>query len=226
MTSGADERPWDPNDPYDPRTIHRSIFGAREVRGMRWPNIDLAALQAVNPDCVGWIFIPRSPISLPIMRGHFDRGYYMKHNFSGEEGLHGQVQMEFRHGGVLSERLTAFIAHNMKDRSMFKSIYYLRHTEYLAEHPAAELLIGDKHYTARWFAGFLHNYEADVTPARFGSSSDYGTWIDSVLERSIMQPPERIGPTPQDRIIACTTCAFYPNHTAWTAYGVLSESPF
>ena len=93
MTSGAGEEQV---DLYDPAYIYRSIFGSK-MKGHRqtWPLIDLSELQSINPDCVGWIHIDGCPVNYPVVKQHFDRSYYLTHNFSGEESVHGQVCLDF-----------------------------------------------------------------------------------------------------------------------------------
>ena len=92
----------EPADPYDPAYIYRSIFGSK-MKGHRqaWPDIDLPELQSINPDCVGWIHMDACPVNYPVVKQHFDRGYYLTHNFSGEESVHGQVVLDFHHGGQM-----------------------------------------------------------------------------------------------------------------------------
>ena len=87
-----------------------------------WPFIHLDELKQVNPDCVGWIHMEGSPINYPVVKQHFDRSYYLAHNFSGEESVHGRVSMDFRHGGRMGERTTVLHAHHMKD--WFSGIYW------------------------------------------------------------------------------------------------------
>ena len=102
-----------------------------------WPFIHLDELKQVNPDCVGWIHMEGSPINYPVVKQHFDRSYYLAHNFSGEESVHGRVSMDFRHGGRMGERTTVLHAHHMKDWSMFKAIVSLEDPDYLGAHTRA-----------------------------------------------------------------------------------------
>ena len=54
------------------------------------PDIDLAELQSIIPDCVGWIRMDGRPINYPVVE-RFDHGYCLMHDFSREEPTHGQV---------------------------------------------------------------------------------------------------------------------------------------
>ena len=117
---------------YDPREIYRSIFGEKmRGHGQKWPRIDLAELRAINPETVGWIYMPLSPISYPVVKERRDPRYYLTHNFSGEPSIHGAICMDFRHGGVMPPYCTFFHGHHMKDWSMFMSIVELANPPFL-----------------------------------------------------------------------------------------------
>ena len=195
-------------DPYDPAYIFRSIFGSK-IKGhwQTWPSIDLDELRAINPDCVGWIHMDGSPIDYPVMKQRLGRGYNLTHNFSGEESEHGQVAMDFAHGGCMGERTTVLRAHHMKDWSMFKAIVSLDDSDYLAAHPTVEFIHEDTRYTARWFAGLLFE-SRDPWPerVRFADDADFGAWLSRV--ESANRFSADIPAPPDARLLACSTCAF------------------
>ena len=221
MTNDAEQVPV---DPYDPAYIYRSIFGSK-MKGHRqvWPSIHLDELKAINPDCVGWIHVDGCPINYPVVKQHFDRGYYLTRNFSGEESVHGQVVMDFRHGGRMGERTTVLQAHHMKDWSMFKAIVSLEEPEYLAAHPVVEFVHEGVRYIARWFAGV--NYQAsDSWPERirFADDADFDAWLARILSENIV--PADLRPTAADRLLVCSTCSDdYPPCDTYAALAVIEE---
>ena len=198
----------DAADPYDPAYIFRSIFGSK-MKGhwQTWPVIDLDELRTINPDCVGWIHMDGSPINYPVVKQHLDRDYYLSHNFSGEESRHGQVFMDFMHGGRMGERTTLLHAHHMKDWSMFKAIVSLDDPEYLVAHPTVELIHEGTHYTARWFAGVLYE-SRDPWPERtsFTDDADFEAWLERV--KSANRFSANIPVSPDAHLLVCSTCAF------------------
>lgn len=214
----------EPVDPYDPAYIYRSIFGSK-MKGHRqaWPDIDLPELQSINPDCVGWIHMDACPVNYPVVKQHFDRGYYLTHNFSGEESVHGQVVLDFHHGGQMGVRTTVLHAHHMKDWSMFMAIVSLEDADYLAAHPTVQLIHGDRRYTARWSAGLLF-YSKDPWPERirFDDDADYAAWLARVSSESAMPVPFAV--TADDRLLVCTTCAFLQEpYDMFAAFAVIEE---
>jgi len=201
------------DDPHDPAYIYRSTFGSK-MSGHRqvWPDIHLDELKRINPDCVGWVHMGGSPINYPVLKQRFDRGYYLTHNFSGEESVHGQVVMGFAHGGRMGERATVLYAHHMKDWSMFKAIVSLEDPDYLAAHPTIGLVHEGTRYDARWFAGVCY-LSSDPWPerTRFSDDADYAAWIDRVVSAST--EPALFHPSAHERILVCSTCANNPDPT-------------
>ena len=69
---------------------YTAAFGAKMIgRAQRWPEVDFSAPAEVNPDVAGWIRMPGTPIDYPVAASREDESYYLSHNFSGEESLHG-----------------------------------------------------------------------------------------------------------------------------------------
>ena len=217
-----------PVDPFDPAYIYRSIYGSK-MKGHRqvWPNINLSELQSINPECVGWIHMDGCPLNYPVVKQHFDRNYYLTHNFSGEESIHGQVTLDFRHGGRMGDRVTLLSAHHMKDWSMFKAIVSLEEPDYLAEHPIVELIHRDTRHTARWSAGVLYRSE-DPWPEQicFADDADYAAWLARVSSESTMLVP--FAAATDDRLLVCSTCAFlHEPFDKFAAFAVIErEAPY
>ncbi len=211
-------------DPYDPAYIFRSIFGSK-MKGhwQRWPFIDLEELKSVNPDCVGWIHMDGSPIDYPVVKQRFDRDYNLTHNFSGEKSVHGQVSMDFMHGGRMGDRITVLRAHHMRDWSMFKSVVSLVESDFLAAHPTVELIHEGTHYAARWFAGVLY-HQRDAWPERthFANEADFEAWLARVMSKNVVAAS--VQPPAGAHLLACCTCAYsIESYDAFAAFAAIEE---
>ena len=55
--------------------------------------IDLQALREVNPDVVGWIALPGTEISYPVVQGT-DNDYYLAHTWDGENSSCGAIFLD------------------------------------------------------------------------------------------------------------------------------------
>ena len=207
-----------PDAVYDPREIYRSIFGEKmRGHGQRWPNIDLPLLKSINADTVGWIYLAKSPINYPVVRARED-DYYLRHNFSGEESIHGAIAMR----GELGRYNTLFVGHNMRDWSMFFAVVKLDDPNYLRAHSTFGLLIEGRRYDVEIFA-CVGYWAGDMRTERtaFDDDDDFAWWLKDIRARSRVKT--NVVVTAADTIVTFSTCA-YPtegNFDQYAAYGVL-----
>jgi len=101
------------------------------------------ALLSINPDLKGWITIPGTTLSLPVVQGN-DNSYYLSHDFYGEKDRHGTIfaDCEADFGG--GEKNTVLYGHNMRDGSMFGSLKAYREESYYKEHPSFFLYLSNE----------------------------------------------------------------------------------
>lgn len=91
-------------------------------------------LQQENPDTVAWIEIPDTPVSYPLLYSG-DNDTYMTRTFSGEENASGAIFLEQHNDPELTDMTLFIYGHNMRDNSMFGSLWEYRDAAYLEEHP-------------------------------------------------------------------------------------------
>lgn len=213
-------------NPYDPHFIHTAIFGTQmSGHSQRWPDIDFSVLAKVNSDVVGWIHMPQSPIDYPIVAQHFDRNYYLSHNFSGEESLHGQVALAFecaRHMGAYNTLLSA---HTMADWSMFRAVRALCEQSYFDTHPTVDLMAVDGTcWQGRWFAA-LRYASSDPWPQRthFSGEMEYLFWLERLRAHNWLHSDVAVDK--HTRVLTCCTCAQTPGQNDMRAVcAVLTEA--
>ena len=112
-------------------------LGGRQVEYFRGPNfallaeLDLAALQGVNPDVKGWIVIPDTPLSYPLLQGGNNQ-YYLNHTWQGNRNPMGAIFLDSNAGpGDFS---TLIYGHRMHNETMFGSLAEYRDLEYWRAH--------------------------------------------------------------------------------------------
>jgi len=84
--------------------------------------IDFEALRAINSNVVGWIVVPGTDISYPIVQGT-DNDHYLRRTFAGEQNSSGTIFMDYRNSADFSDRQTILYGHNMRDGSMFAPLH-------------------------------------------------------------------------------------------------------
>lgn len=95
---------------------------------------DIAALWAVNPDCVGWLRIEDTGIDEPVMQRAGDENYYLRRDFFGKRNKNGCLILD--EDSSVSEGCDNLIihGHNMKSGEMFGELENYKDPEYASEH--------------------------------------------------------------------------------------------
>lgn len=70
-------------------------------------NMDFAALREVNSDVLGWILIPNTVISYPLVQGD-DNQYYLKHTWKKWTSAVGAIFLEYQNSPAFSDFNTTF----------------------------------------------------------------------------------------------------------------------
>ena len=61
-------------------------------------DMDFSALRQQNPDVLGWILIPGTRVSYPVVQGT-DNSYYLDHTWRGGKNSVGAIFMDYRNSG-------------------------------------------------------------------------------------------------------------------------------
>lgn len=136
---------------------------------------EFAELYAMNNDIVGWLEIPGSEISYPVMQTPDQVDYYLKHNFSKESSNHGCLYVrEVCNVTAPSDNLTIY-GHRMRDRSMFAQLDKYMEKSYWEEHPYIYFDTLTELHTYKVMAVFL-------TTATVGEGFAYHEFVDAADE--------------------------------------------
>lgn len=102
--------------------------------------VDLKELQKINPDIVGWIKIPDTPIDYPLLLPDNNQ-YYLKHTYDNIYSDFGSIFIDCY--TTMDDQNTIIYGHNTRNDSMFGSLKKYKDDDYLESHPYVYLLYGD-----------------------------------------------------------------------------------
>ena len=182
--------------------------------------VDLEALRAVNGDVAGWIEIPGTELSYPLMQGT-DNQFYLDHNWKGEPSGGGSVFLECTSSRDLSGFHTIAYGHRMKDGSMFGSIRDYAKPEYWREHPSVYVVTdrGVARYDV--FSARTAGVRSLVYRLDLEESGLEEELIRSCAEESVIDTG--IVPEAGDRILTLSTCTGNGYAARWVVHAVLAE---
>lgn len=183
--------------------------------------MNFSALREVNGDVLGWILIPGTKISYPLVQGT-DNQYYLSHTWKKWNSVVGAIFLECNNSGDFSDFNTLVYGHRMNDGSMFAGLKNYKQKSYFKSHPA--VYITDDSGTRKYdiFAAYEVSTQGDTY--RIGQHSDSAkqTYIDYCLSQSLYDTG--VVPTVNDRIVTLSTCTGNGHATRWVVQARLLGS--
>lgn len=188
------------------------------ARDLVW--IDLGALRAINPDVVGWICIPGTNVSYPLMQGR-DNEYYLTRSWKKEYMGSGSVFLETKVSPDLTDYHTIIYGHRMQNGTMFGSIKYYSGADYWRAHPSVYIVLDDTIYRYDIFAA----HEAAVNSIVYRLDIEEKELEEEFLRYCEKQTVLRTGMTPEvgERILTLSTCTGNGYAKRWVVHGVLAQ---
>lgn len=171
-----------------------------------------ARLVAQNPDFKGWISIPGTNLSFPVMQRVAEKNFYLRHDFDGEYSVYGVPYLDEGcrlDAGGQSENLIIY-GHNMKTGTIFGCLTGYKKPEYYAGHPTItfDTLYGDAEYEV--FAAFAIDVveDPDFVYNSFtgGDQAAFDAYVGEVLRRSDVA--SGITPAYGDALLTLSTCEY------------------
>lgn len=182
------------------------------------PTIDFDALLSINSDCVGWIHIPDTGISYPVVQGS-DNSHYLKHLFNGEWNSSGSIFLDCRVDASLSDRHSIIYGHHMKNGTMFSGLTKYKEQQYYEEHPTGLFITPECTYKIEFFAGYVAGVDEDAWKVGFQADEDFEAWIEETKRKSWIESP--LSPAVTDRVLTLSTCSYEFDNARFVLLGIL-----
>lgn len=180
---------------------------------------DLAALRAANEDAVGWLEIPGTELSYPVLQGA-DNQFYLTHNWKREPSRSGSVFLEQTNSRDLSGFHLIAYAHRMRSGAMFGSLKHYSDPEYLRQHPSIYLVSEDSVRRYEIFAA----YKAGVTSMVYRLDLEERGLEEEFLRFCLESSEIDAGvvPEPGAQVLTLSTCTGRGYSSRWVVQGTLS----
>lgn len=200
---------------------------ARENRGDTHEapiDVDFEKIRAVNSDVVGWIYIPNTDISFPLLHGE-DNNQYLYHSYEKEWIAAGSIFLDYRCNADFADRNTVIYGHNMHNGSMFGSLKKYKDEEYKDEHRDIYIMKADGEWNRYEAVAYYQatvegpTYVLPLREAENGSkesdkagkiqtssstAEDFNTLIDTIKSSSVYETEADIDEA--DKLITLSTC--------------------
>jgi sortase B len=158
--------------------------------GLPYVAVDFDSLLAINPETVGWLAIPGTEISYPVLQAE-NNSKYLNTSFGGERSGTGAIFMDHGNSAEPLDTNTVIYGHNMgRGRTdMFGSLLAYKEESYCVEHPRIQFDTIYRRY-GWWEVFAVVNLDVKTTgfdylKQNFGSAVEFEAWIAQAKELSI-----------------------------------------
>lgn len=212
----AESPPLSPTEEVTPTKEVPPVYVDPYADALR--NMDFTALRQVNDDVLGWILVPGTHLSYPLVQGD-DNSYYLNRTWKKSHNSVGAIFMECQNSGDLTDFNTIIYGHRMNDRSMFGTLKYYKDQSYWSSHPCIYITNDSGSHKYEIFSAYEVSVTGDTYRLGFSTESDQQSYIDYCLAQSVISTG--ITPTVYDRILTLSTCTGNGHTTRWVVQGVL-----
>lgn len=181
-------------------------------------NMDFAALQEVNSDVLGWILIPNTVISYPLVQGDNNQ-YYLNHTWKKWTSVVGAIFLECQNSPDFSDFNTVIYGHRMNNSSMFASLKNYKKQSYWASHPYVYITDDNGSHKYEIFAAYEVSTAGTTYQIGFSGDSSKQAFLDYCLGQSVIDTG--ITPTIYDKILTLSTCTGNGHATRWVVQAML-----
>lgn len=184
-------------------------------------NMDFSALREVNSDVLGWIVIPGTAVSYPLVQTD-NNTYYLKHTWKKWSSSVGSIFLEQHSAPDLSDFHTIIYGHNMNNGSMFGSLKKYKKLSWWQAHP--DIYLTTDGGSARYEIFAAYEVSTTGTTYQIGFSGDGAKqeFLDFCMAQSVIDTG--VIPTVADRVLTLSTCTGHGHATRWVVQAVLKTA--
>lgn len=182
--------------------------------------LDLDALRQENEDVIGWICIPDTNISYPLLQWT-DNEFYLTHSWQQTPNRAGSIFMEWQNSSDFTDFNTIIYGHRMREQEMFGMLHQFRKKDFLESHPSVYILADDGVRRYDVFAVQRVNLDSPV----YGLGLDTDRRKEELIRYSLDYSAIETGivPTIDDQLLTLSTCSGVNFTTRWVVQCVLNR---
>ncbi|MBQ8512509.1 MAG: class B sortase [Clostridia bacterium] len=168
---------------------------------------DLAPLREKNDDVIGWIAVPGTYISYPLMQGE-DNTHYLYYSWEGWWNWSGSIYLDYRSSSDFTDFHSIIYGHRMSNDTMFNALKNFADPTFAAENPSVYILTEDGVRRYDVFAAYetavdgTHSYRLGLE-----KPEDQQKFIDYCRRNSAISTDLAPSSEDGDRILTLSTCA-------------------
>lgn len=168
---------------------------------------DFSKLIGINPDTVGWLFIPGTKINYPIVQTT-DNDRYLHTGFNGEDNVTGSIFLDYDSEPDMTGRNNIIYGHNMKNGTMFRDLIRFKEQDFFEEHKYFQIYTSGRVINLKAISCYYGKADADIRKTEFDSQEEYQEFVTKLIEKC---PYAEIPDEPVKSIYIFVTCSYEVN---------------
>lgn len=205
---------WNGQRAYDDIAASANLTVPEDAAGATLADfsVDWDALRAVNPDVVGWVYVPGTSVNYPIVYRAHDDSYYLNHTFGGDTT--GQFGAEFgcimlsgENSGDLTDEVNVVYGHNMANGSMFAQFASFTDPDVFNAHRTVYVLTPAGNFRLSTFAvdRIAGSDTTVVVPTQ--TPEELAAYVQKRMDDSLVAPDPAARPASEiSQVFAFSTC--------------------
>lgn len=182
----------------------------------------IEALQEINPDVIGWIYITVTDISYPVLHGE-DNDTYLHASWTDKAttSTAGSIFMDSSNSPDFSDFNTIIYGHRMRNETMFGKLKYYKSKDYWQAHPDVYVVMTDKIIRYDIYATYEVSVRGKTYLLDFEGADSKREYIDYTLDMA--KYDTGIVPAENDLILTLITCTASDSMARWVVQAVKVE---
>lgn len=219
---------WQGQDAYD--SVAEEVFTPpSDIDGAALSDleVDWDALLAINPDTVGWIYIPGTAVNYPIVHTT-DNETYLTHDFQGSQGwvaTFGSIFLAAENVGDFSDENNLVYGHHLNNGSMFASLADFDDSTHFNEHRTIYILTPQGNYRLTTFSLVHCAADDPLAQVAFSDDAERTSYVQDKIDRSVVVA-DPVAPVAADitHMFAFITCDNLPANGRYVLFASVAES--
>ena len=165
--------------------------------------VDFASLQKKNPDIIGWIYIPDTVISYPLLQTT-DNEKYLHKTYDLQTSIFGSIFMDCQNQADFSDQHTIIYGHNMRNGSMFGSLKKYYDADFFQKHRKIYIYTPKESRVYQIFSCHVAKAGGSVYQTDFTDGKAFLQFAEGLQKSSYYQTQEEL--EKDSKLITLSTC--------------------
>ena len=204
------------------KDVVKKIDAVDPVTQEESPYLDInhEGLKKKNPDYVGWLYIPGTNISYPMVLGSSNDEYLHK-TFEGQYAYAGALFLDYRNKGDFSDTNTVVYGHHMNNNTMFTQLDLFQNWEFGTTNNVFHIYRDDKVYIYENYCFVLTSATGYVYTFGFPDTQSYANHLRKLKTEQYYETGVAADVTKP--IVTLSTCQGINTGRRYVLVGILKE---